>query len=127
VRAGPPAVRIGNTTARSAKRRIIYPNGPEVPRSRLSRESPGSDGRVAGAQLAVMFRSFGVGLARNAPFHMYAQPRLGRVVLDVRAPYRTVPVRDYFLNTAPVRDRQGSVHRGGVPPGRRPGRCRKRV
>ena len=43
--------------------------------------------------------SFGVGLARNAPFHMYAQPRLGRVVLDVRAPYRTVPVRDYFLNT----------------------------
>ena len=43
--------------------------------------------------------SFGAGLARNAPFHMYAQPRLGRVVLDVRAPYRTVPVRDYFLNT----------------------------
>jgi hypothetical protein len=28
-----------------------------------------------------------------------AQPRLGRVVLDVKAPYRTVPVRDYFLNT----------------------------
>ena len=43
--------------------------------------------------------SFGVGLARNAPFRMYAQPRLGRVVLDVKAPYRTVPVRDYFLNT----------------------------
>jgi len=42
---------------------------------------------------------FGVGLARNAPFRMYAQPRLGWVVLDVRAPYRTVPVRDYFLNT----------------------------
>jgi len=43
--------------------------------------------------------SFGVGLARNAPFHLYAQPRLGRVILDVRAPYRTVPVKDYFLNT----------------------------
>jgi hypothetical protein len=43
--------------------------------------------------------SFGVGLARNAPFHMYAQPRLGRVVLNVRAPYWTVPVRDFFLNT----------------------------
>jgi hypothetical protein len=43
--------------------------------------------------------SFGVGLARNAPLHMYAQPGLGRVVLDVRAPYRTVPVRDYFPNT----------------------------
>jgi hypothetical protein len=43
--------------------------------------------------------SFGVGLAQRAPFHMYAQPRLGRVVLDVKAPYRTVPVKDYFLNT----------------------------
>jgi hypothetical protein len=43
--------------------------------------------------------SFGAGLAQKAPFHMYAQPRLGRVVLDVKAPYRTVPVKDYFLNT----------------------------
>ena len=43
--------------------------------------------------------SFGVGLAQRAPFHLYAQPRLGRVVLDVKAPYRTVPVKDYFLNT----------------------------
>jgi hypothetical protein len=43
--------------------------------------------------------SFGVGLARSAPYRLYAQPRLGRVVLDVRAPYRTIPVRDYFLNT----------------------------
>jgi hypothetical protein len=43
--------------------------------------------------------SFGAGLAQRAPFHLYAQPRLGRVVLDVKAPYRTVPVRDYFLNT----------------------------
>jgi len=43
--------------------------------------------------------SFGVGLARNAPFRMYAQPRLGRVVLDMKAPYWTVPVKDYFLNT----------------------------
>jgi hypothetical protein len=43
--------------------------------------------------------SFGAGLAQRAPFHLYAQPMLGRVVLDVKAPYRTVPVRDYFLNT----------------------------
>jgi sporulation and spore germination protein len=43
--------------------------------------------------------SFGVGLAQKAPFHMYAQPRLGRVVLDVKAPFRTIPVRDYFLNS----------------------------
>ena len=64
--------------------------------------------------------SFGVGLARNAPFHMYAQPGLGRVVLDVRAPYRTVPVRDYFLNThrfatghAPY---TAAVYRPVIPP-----------
>ncbi len=43
--------------------------------------------------------SFGVGVAQKAPFHMYAQPRLGRVVLDVKAPFRTIPVRDYFLNS----------------------------
>jgi hypothetical protein len=43
--------------------------------------------------------SFGVGLAQKAPFHMYAQPRLGRVVLDAKAPFRTVPVRDYFLSS----------------------------
>jgi len=43
--------------------------------------------------------SFGVGLAQKAPFRMYAQPRLGQVVLDVRTPSWTVPVRDYFLNS----------------------------
>ena len=43
--------------------------------------------------------SFGVGLAQKAPFKMYAQPRLGRVVLDVKAPCWTVPVRDYFMNS----------------------------
>jgi hypothetical protein len=43
--------------------------------------------------------NFGVGLAQKAPFQMYAQPRLGRVVLDVKAPFRTVPVRDYFLSS----------------------------
>jgi hypothetical protein len=43
--------------------------------------------------------SFGVGVAQKAPFHMYAQPKLGRVVLDIKAPYWTVPVKDYFLNT----------------------------
>jgi hypothetical protein len=43
--------------------------------------------------------SFGVGLAQKAPFQLRALPSLGRVVLDVRAPARTVPVRDYFLNT----------------------------
>ena len=31
--------------------------------------------------------SFGVGVAQKAPIHMYAQPKLGRVVLDIKAPY----------------------------------------
>src|SRR5215470_7179956 len=64
--------------------------------------------------------SFGVGLARNAPLHMYAQPRLGRVVLDVRTPYRTVPVRDYFLNTHRFATGQApytaAVYRPVIPP-----------
>ncbi len=43
--------------------------------------------------------SFGVGVAKAEPFRMYALPRAGQVVLQIRAPYWTVPVRDYFLNT----------------------------
>jgi hypothetical protein len=43
--------------------------------------------------------SFGVGLAQKSSFTMQAQPSLGRVVLDVRAPSQTITVRDYFLNT----------------------------
>lgn len=43
--------------------------------------------------------SFGVGLAKATPFRMYAQPWLGRVIIDIRAPSWTVGVRDYFLNT----------------------------
>ena len=64
--------------------------------------------------------SFGVGVAQKATFKMYAQPRLGRVVLDIRAPYRTVPVRDYFMNThriatghAPYTE---AVYRSVIPP-----------
>ena len=29
--------------------------------------------------------SFGVGVAQKPPFHMYAQPKLGRVSLDIKA------------------------------------------
>jgi len=43
--------------------------------------------------------SFGVGVAQKAPLHIYAQPKLGRVVLNIKTPYWTVPVKDYFLNT----------------------------
>jgi len=42
--------------------------------------------------------SFGVGMARAEPFRMFTLTGPSRVVIDVRTPYRTVPVRDYFLN-----------------------------
>jgi hypothetical protein len=43
--------------------------------------------------------SFGVGVARAEPFHVFTLTKPSRVVIDLRTPYRTVPVRDYFLNT----------------------------
>jgi hypothetical protein len=42
--------------------------------------------------------SFGVGLARKEPVHMFTVTGPSRVVIDVRTPYRTTQVRDYFLN-----------------------------
>lgn len=41
--------------------------------------------------------SFGVGLARREPFRVFTLTRPSRVVIDVRTPFRTVPVRDFFL------------------------------
>jgi len=43
--------------------------------------------------------TFGVGLAWAEPFHMFTLTGPSRVVIDIRTPSRTVPVRDYFLNT----------------------------
>ncbi len=43
--------------------------------------------------------SFGVGVARAAPFHIFTLTKPSRVVIDVRTPYPTVQVRDYFLDT----------------------------
>ena len=64
--------------------------------------------------------SFGVGVAQKAPFKIYAQHRLGRVILDVRAPCRTVPVRDYFMNTkrfaAGIEPYTTPVYRPVIPP-----------
>ena len=64
--------------------------------------------------------SFGVGLAKVEPFRLYTQPRLGRVVIDIRTPFWTVPVRDYFMNThrfaigrAPYTE---AVYRSVIPP-----------
>ncbi|QYC41854.1 Sporulation and spore germination [Nonomuraea coxensis DSM 45129] len=44
--------------------------------------------------------TYGVGLARQSPYRVYKLIRPSRVVVDITTPYRTVPVRDYFLNTA---------------------------
>ena len=64
--------------------------------------------------------SFGVGLAQKAPIHMYAQPKLGRVVLDINAPRWTVPVKDYFMNTHRFATGRGpgteAVYRPVIPP-----------
>jgi hypothetical protein len=43
--------------------------------------------------------SFGVGVARAEPVHVFTLTNPSRVVIDLRTPYRTVNVRDYFLNT----------------------------
>jgi len=64
--------------------------------------------------------SFGVGVAKAEPFRMYALPGAGRVVLQIQAPYRTVPVRDYFLNTHQFATGRGpltqAVSRSVIPP-----------
>jgi hypothetical protein len=51
---------------------------------------------------------------------MYTRASAGQVVIDVRTPYRTVPVRDYFLNThrfaigrSPLTE---TVYRPAIPP-----------
>ena len=64
--------------------------------------------------------SFGVGVAKAEPFRIYALPRAGQVVLDIGAPYWTVPVRDYFLNTHRFATGRGplteAVYRPVIPP-----------
>jgi hypothetical protein len=64
--------------------------------------------------------SFGVGVAQKAPFHMYTLARAGQVVLDIRAPYWTVPVKDYFMNTHRFATGRGpvteAVYRPVIPP-----------
>jgi hypothetical protein len=64
--------------------------------------------------------SFGVGVAKAEPFRMYALPRAGQVVIQIQAPYWTVPVRDYFLSTHQFATGRGpltqAVTRPVIPP-----------
>ncbi|MGW5264938.1 AMIN-like domain-containing (lipo)protein [Microbispora sp. NPDC004025] len=43
--------------------------------------------------------TFGIGLARKSSYRVYTLTRPSRVVVDVKTPYRTVPVRTYFLDS----------------------------
>lgn len=45
------------------------------------------------------YLSFGVGLARKEPVHVSTLTQPSRVVIDITTPYRTVSVRDYFLDS----------------------------
>ncbi|MET8990214.1 GerMN domain-containing protein [Nonomuraea wenchangensis] len=42
--------------------------------------------------------TFGAGLARRVPFRVHTLAAPSRVVVDLVTPYRTVPVRAYFMN-----------------------------
>jgi len=44
--------------------------------------------------------SFAVALARHEPFRMSTLAHPSRVVIEVQTPFRTVPVRDFFVSTA---------------------------
>ena len=43
--------------------------------------------------------SFGAGLARHTSFHVHLLRQPSRVVIDVTTPYRTVNVRDYYMDS----------------------------
>jgi hypothetical protein len=64
--------------------------------------------------------TFGVGFAKRVPFRVYTLARPSRVVVDIATPYRTVPVRDYFLDTANYkigrRPYTTAVQRPVIPP-----------
>jgi Sporulation and spore germination len=45
------------------------------------------------------YLSFGVGLARKEPIHVFTLTKPSRVVIDIQTPYGTVNVRDYFLDS----------------------------
>ncbi|MDF5755239.1 GerMN domain-containing protein [Spongiactinospora sp. TRM90649] len=64
--------------------------------------------------------TYGVGLARRTPYRMYTLTHPNRVVIDIGTQYRTVNVRDYFLNMPRYRMGQRpyttAVQRPAIPP-----------
>ncbi|WP_433518763.1 GerMN domain-containing protein [Nonomuraea sp. CA-143628] len=59
--------------------------------------------------------TFGAGLARHSPYRVYTLTAPSRVVVDIATPYRTVPIRAYFLNTG-RRPHTTAVQRPVIPP-----------
>ena len=50
---------------------------------------------------------YGIGVARKEPIHVFTLTDPNRLVIDLRTPYRTVPVRVYFIypgNFAPIKE-----------------------
>ncbi|MCK2218313.1 GerMN domain-containing protein [Actinomadura sp. ATCC 31491] len=76
--------------------------------------------QVAGATPYNSTLTYGVGLARRTPYRVHKLTRPSRVVVDITTPYRTVPVRDHFLNTANYNAGRlpytTAVQRPAVPP-----------
>ncbi|MEU7887958.1 GerMN domain-containing protein [Microbispora bryophytorum] len=64
--------------------------------------------------------TFGIGLSRKASYRVYTLTHPSRVVVDVKTPYRTVPVRTYFLDSrayaAGRRPYTAAVSRPVIPP-----------
>ncbi|MGI5153970.1 AMIN-like domain-containing (lipo)protein [Microbispora sp. CA-102843] len=64
--------------------------------------------------------TFGIGLTRKAPYRVYTLTHPSRVVVDIKTPYRTVPVRTYFLDSrayaAGRRPYTAAVSRPVTPP-----------
>jgi hypothetical protein len=77
--------------------------------------------QVATAENSEAILLFGVGLARHEPFHLFTRRNPSRVIIDIRTPFRTVSVGDWFLNSRRFRlgippDTQ-RVSRPVIPPG----------
>ncbi|MFI9592829.1 GerMN domain-containing protein [Nonomuraea sp. NPDC052265] len=60
--------------------------------------------------------TFGVGLARRVPYRVRTLTRPSRVVVDLTTSYRTVPVRDHFLDATGRSPRTAAVTRPVAPP-----------
>lgn len=62
------------------------------------------------------YMTFGVGLARHEPYRMFTLTNPSRIVVDVRTPFKTVQVRDYFLDSNNFKTGHGPLTRAVARP-----------